>query len=54
MHILGLVQALFGLLQQQMGGLADVELDETHRGGLFIVAAFAPAFDAQAIHDETS
>ncbi|MNF15835.1 hypothetical protein D3C80_2186080 [compost metagenome] len=54
MYILDLVQVLFGFLQPQMSGLADVELDDAHRGGLFIVAAFAPAFDAQGIHGETS
>ncbi|MNT21625.1 hypothetical protein D3C72_1569710 [compost metagenome] len=54
MHLLALVQTLFGFLQQQMGGLADVELDIPHRGGIFVANPFAPAFDAQGIHGETS
>ncbi|MCY1181158.1 hypothetical protein D9M73_216470 [compost metagenome] len=53
-RLVGLLQALFGLLQTEVQRAVDVEMNFPHRGGLLGAAGFAPTFDRQGTHDETS
>src|SRR5690349_16873909 len=52
--LVGILQALFGVLQTDMERAVDVKMDLTDRDGLLVGAGLAPAFDRQGTHDETS
>jgi len=53
-RLVGLFQAFFSLLQTQMEIAIDVKMDLAYWGGLLLAAGFAPAFDRQGTHGETS